>query len=192
MDFPAGPPAGAMPTFDDPFAADPQAQLLAPSQQSSARLTPLNIQASQQDRLPSIGPIPSAEPRHDLADASFENTQRNFEAAEEVKENPAENALFENTYAGPQQQTTMLPGHAGEVLKTQEEIMDNLGDIHKRTEEIEKMFADTKVESKFFAYDASKTQSVTLADPDLIAINAEQYKMLSEKSKRKQERSHLH
>jgi hypothetical protein len=47
----------------------------------------------------------------------------------------------------------MLPGHAGDVLKTQEQIMENLGDVKKRNDELEKMFKETKVEAQHFAYD---------------------------------------
>lgn len=33
--------------------------------------------------------------------------------------------------------------------------MENLGDVKKRNEELEKMFKETKVEAQHFAYDVS-------------------------------------
>lgn len=95
-DFPVGPPAQPTNLFDD-FLNDPQGQLPAPSLQSSARggqLTPLGLsgaQASQPDRFASLGPLQPAEPRqNNLAEESFENTQRQYDMVEEIKELPAE------------------------------------------------------------------------------------------------------
>lgn len=117
-DFPVGPPAGALNTLDD-FLNEPQGNLPAPSLQSSARLTPLGLSAAQQsqpiEKFPSIGPDQSREARPiNLGEESFENTQRNLDLVEEMKENPAE-----DTYQTPHQ-SSMLPNHAGDVLKTQE------------------------------------------------------------------------
>ena len=44
------------------------------------------------------------------------------------------------------------------------------------------MFQETKIESKHFAYDASKNQPKSMVDPDLIQINAEQFEKINDKA----------